>query len=56
MPETVSSTFDPFTLSSQNNEAPNMLKLLIPIDFFAVIFLMPETVSYKSDYTVLSQP
>ena len=56
MPETFSYRFDHFTLSFQNDEAPNMSKLLISMDFFAVILLMPEIVSYTSDYTVLSQP
>ena len=50
MPETVSYTSDHITLSSQNYEAPNRSKLLILIDFSAVIFRMPETVSYTSDY------
>ena len=50
MPETVSYTSDHFTQSSYNHEAPNRSKILIPIDFFPVIFRGPETVSYPSDH------
>ena len=55
MPETVSYTSDLFTQLSHNHEAPNRSKLVIPIDFFAVILRVPETVSYTSDlFTQLS--